>query len=118
MSANKHILVGFGGSGLEALATFAKWVAQDYKIRLQAKEDYAFILCDTDKAEIELAKNKIERILPDVITKTIQLGREHGNQKFHQFANSKLTQHAGNSRVTASWWYNSDQTPFIASNLE
>ena len=118
MSANKHILVGFGGSGLEALATFAKWVAQDYKIRLQAKEDYAFILCDTDKAEIELAKNKIERILPDVITKTIQLGREHGNQKFHQFANSKLAQHAGNSRVTASWWYNSDQTPFIASNLE
>ena len=118
MSANKHILVGFGGSGLAAIAAFAKWVAQDYKIRLQAKEDYAFILCDTDKVDIENSQNKIQKILPDVITKTIQLGREHGNQKFHEFANNKLTQHAGNKRVMDSWWYNSDQTPFLASNLE
>jgi hypothetical protein len=118
MSANKHILVGFGGSGLAALATFAKWVAQDYKIRLQAKEDYAFILCDTDKVDIENTQSEIHKILPDVITKTIQLGREYGDRKFHQFANDKLKNHAGNSRVMDSWWYNSDQTPFIASNLE
>ena len=118
MSANKHILVGFGGSGLAALATFAKWVAQDYKILLQAKEDYAFILCDTDKVDINNTQSEIHKILPDVITKTIQLGREYGDQKFHKFANDKLKKYSGNSRVTESWWYNSDQSPFIASNLE
>jgi len=118
MSANKHILVGFGGSGLAALVTFAKWVAQDYKIRLQAKEDYAFILCDTDKVEIKDRQSEIYKILPDVITKTIQLGREYGDQKFHKFANDKLKKHSENRRVTESWWYNSDQSPFIASNLE
>lgn len=118
MSAYKHILVGFGGSGLAAITAFAKWVAQDYKIRLQAKEDYAFILCDTDKVEIEDTQSKIHTILPDVITKTIQLGREYGDRKFHQFANDKLKNHAKNSRVMDSWWYNSDHTPFIASKLE
>lgn len=130
MAKDKHILFGFGGSGLSSLVQFAKWVSQDYKVSLRARDDFAFVLFDTAESDLQAAEDQIREhfkgVIADPIIKSLSLSSPFGDELFHEIAQEKLRLGGTptNQRIKDAWWYETAVTagampkPFLAPNLQ
>jgi hypothetical protein len=60
------LFVGFGGSGGKCLEEMAKLIADDHELLEESERRHCFLLVDTDRGELEKAKENIETQLKRV----------------------------------------------------
>jgi hypothetical protein len=129
-----NLYIGFGGAGGKVLSALAECIHQDFEASKQADMDYAFVLVDTDQADLRASSEKIERNLSGLVSRanllvdTIAMGgpfkTKFSKEVFTAYDRYRRNLRAGQENLLQrAWWMvpgaaGAESTPLTLPGVE
>jgi hypothetical protein len=120
-----RLYIGFGGSGAKTLTAFVRNLVQHREWGSETDTHFAFMLMDTDKADLDRYAAEIQsacrQLGKDPIVRTVQTSR--GVTNFQHEVAARLDRVGHHANLKRAWWYGKDpepgsvERPFVASRL-
>lgn len=118
------VFVGFGGSGGKTLLALARMFAADQYWAGRCESEAYFVLVDTDQGDLAKLAGDIQRTFAAVgehpYVKTIALaqGVTRMDTAIKAAMKPARASEKGLQRMKESWWFDQNDKPFIARNLQ
>jgi hypothetical protein len=118
------IFLGFGGSGAKTLVELARMFAADKEWAQRCESEAYFLLADTDADDLHGFEQEIRTTLAHVgahsWVRSVQLSQ--GVPRMDRLITERMTAarktEGGLKRIKDCWWFDGEDQPFIARNVQ